>query len=720
MAANPTATRNRRPTASSNMPIPLNPLPPSTSDHHHELPLLHCSSSSPYEAFLPVSPDPYANQHYHSEGSNLSDSLHSANSLCAHSRNHSVQQSQDSHSHSSSFKSFENTPTLPSAPTPSSSSKLVKSNGRPKVNTLPPWAKGHDDDDLLFQPLPIPPTPALKSPNPSRSELDFQPQRTQPQPHQPEYHQQQDQQHQSDDSKNATISKFPRYSVSNSTLVPDSPFTEHEWTITQDQVNNLRHNLQSSSTEPVHKLGSQQYRPPSTPSSSNPQANPGPSTTRRSLYRAMTTPSPVFQRFRPLITINGQRKRATEDSFNQAGEEDPDLEQGSETPTGRPRLSPHQPPPDDRWWQFTLPTKYRRKVEEYLSRGGQGIGGVGHLVDDRRIDNIDHSALATPRLEMVEIDEDRRKILALLKRHASPHSTRYSSLDSNDPHFDLQRYGSLPGLSPLYKPTTTDDEVLDLGHTHHPPTDFPLSAFSRKMSLTPSQQQQIFEGVSVHHKPRSTHHPFDESMDNLHAKKPYSSSLHTATNHDPRSRTARIGSFFMHHPTAPLLCRLINLLLTAIALGLCATIRKTELQLGASGVLGASTMFVLVAAPMGLLHNLFAIYCEYFGAPIGIWSVSWKMFHTLSELVFVSLWSAGLALTMNDELRSPLGCQRAPSAVAGMPRVPAELAGRLATIKAAHPTLSQDVLNTIVRTTLDHLSPPVPFISDPRQVSRKY
>ncbi|WAR53743.1 hypothetical protein PtB15_3B252 [Puccinia triticina] len=531
MAANPTATRNRRPTASSNMPIPLNPLPPSTSDHHHELPLLHCSSSSPYEAFLPVSPDPYANQHYHSEGSNLSDSLHSANSLCAHSRNHSVQQSQDSHSHSSSFKSFENTPTLPSAPTPSSSSKLVKSNGRPKVNTLP---------------------------------------------------------------------------LSNSTLVPDSPFTEHEWTITQDQVNNLRHNLQSSSTEPVHKLGSQQYRPPSTPSSSNPQANPGPSTTRRSLYRAMTTPSPVFQRFRPLITINGQRKRATEDSFNQAGEEDPDLEQGSETPTGRPRLSPHQPPPDDRWWQFTLPTKYRRKVEEYLSRGGQGIGG------------------------------------------------------------------------------------------------------------------QIFEGVSVHHKPRSTHHPFDESMDNLHAKKPYSSSLHTATNHDPRSRTARIGSFFMHHPTAPLLCRLINLLLTAIALGLCATIRKTELQLGASGVLGASTMFVLVAAPMGLLHNLFAIYCEYFGAPIGIWSVSWKMFHTLSELVFVSLWSAGLALTMNDELRSPLGCQRAPSAVAGMPRVPAELAGRLATIKAAHPTLSQDVLNTIVRTTLDHLSPPVPFISDPRQVSRKY
>jgi len=513
-----------------------------------------------------------------------------------------------------------------------------------------------------------------------------------------------------------SLQNLPRSSLltkPSTTSQHDSPLENQDWTITQGQINDVRastHPHPSSSTQPVHQHGSKKLSPIVVGGSGSQEAaTAGPSSTRRSLYRAMTTPSPVFQRFRPLITVNGQKKRATGDSFNPA-DEDQDIEEGKQTPTpSRHRIGPHQQPPDDRWWQFTLPTKYRRKVEEYLSRGGQGIGGVV----DRRTQGTDNSPFAPPRVEMVEIDEDRRKVLALLKQHATPRSTCYSSIHSNDPQYDLQRYASLSGISPLYK-GSVEDERLDLDP--HPPTDFPLSAFSRKMSLT-AQQQQIFDrSKNTREAPPALYESFDSSNNHAHAK-PYSSSLHTATNHDLRSRSARIGSYLMHHPTAPLVCRLLNLFLTVISLAICTAIRKSEIQADRSGILGASTIFVLVVAPLGLMHNLFAIYCEYFGAPIGIWSVSWKMFHTLSELVFVSLWSAALALTMNDELRSPIRCQGgrrgAGSAMlladSGRTNgtIPAELATLLAPLTVSTPghpaALSQQTLTSVVLATLEQV-----------------
>ncbi|PLW13584.1 hypothetical protein PCANC_19227 [Puccinia coronata f. sp. avenae] len=605
----------------------------------------------------------------------------------------------------------------------------LKPNGRHKVNTLPPWAKSHDDDDLLFQPTPA--YTCSYSPNPARTDSESNSPRLQPSKLTPSKH------HASKQKQHLRPADLPLHNlhklqlghslVSSPTSLPDPLFEEedHDWTITQSTVAPGR-----SSNEGM--------RPQLSPlvvggSSSNGEPGPstsggGPSSARRSLYRAMTAPSPVFQRLRPLITINGQKKRATDDSFHEetAAEMDMDIEQGKPPPplqppppptppTGRHRLGPHQQPPDDRWWQFTLPTKYRRKVEEYLSRGGQGIGGVvvGHPGDRRMHDSLGGtSPFLPPRVEMVEIDSDRRKILALLKRHASAHSsTRYSSMDSNDPQLDvrLQRYSDALALA--------EEEARMTAHAgRHPPTDFPLSAFSRKMSLTAAQQQMFDAGDGMmidappphdDHTGRKTtleasmmesHHP--------HMKPGYASSLHTAGSPDPRSRTARLGSYLIHHPTAPLVSRLLNLILTALALAICAAIRKSEIQAHSSGLLGASTVFVLVVAPLALVHNLFAIYCEYFGAPIGIWSVSWKMFHTLSELVFVSLWSAALALTMNDELRSPLRCPSGASASSYTATTTTDateteaLAARLAPLAAAH-ELSQETLARIVAATQD-------------------
>ncbi|KAH9460123.1 hypothetical protein MJO28_004211 [Puccinia striiformis f. sp. tritici] len=700
----------------SNLPIQLSSLSSSSPhDLYDLLPPDLCSSSPPPEPCLPISPEPYLSSSssnsnlYHSEGSIQSDSLHSANSLAVHSRNHSAQQSQDTHtiSHSSSFKSYEK-PYIP----PSNSigtSKLIKSNGRLKVNTLPPWAKSHDDDDMLFEAVPVPSTPAYTfsySPSASPAHPNYNSQRSRPNSATYTHQQAQQYQHQRSESPHAarnhlSISKLTHPSVSTSTLVPDYPSGDHDWTL-----NNLRNNApHTQSTDRVYKRGSSQLSPVMAFDGNDPHPTAGPSSARRSLYRAMTAPSPVFQKLKPLITVNGQRKRGTGDG-NQAQEDDDegDLEHGKRTPTGRHhRTGPHQHPPDDRWWQFTLPTKYRRKVEEYLTRSGGVIGGVEHQ---------DHRGLnVSPKVEVVEIDEDRRKILELLKRHGSPHDTRYSSMDSNDPNYELQRYASIPGVSSLYK-LSNEHERLHIDY-HHPPTDFPLSAFSRKMSLTPSQQHQMTEvkdgGVITHQ-----HRTLDERSDgsnnnnnNTHFKKPYSTSLHTTrTTQDSRSRLTRIGSYFMNHPTAPLVCRLLNFVLTAISLAICASIRKSENLVDAPGVLGASTVFVLVVAPLALFHNLFAIYCEYFGAPIGIWSVSWKMFHTLSELVFVSLWSAGLALSMNDELRSPLRCQSQPIGSTSISNIPPDLSNRLTPFLKSSTNkngLSKDVLDRIVLNTLDQL-----------------
>lgn len=487
----------------------------------------------------------------------------------------------------------------------------------------------------------------------------------------------------------------------------------------------------------------------------------------------MTTPSPVFQRLKPLITVNGLKNRSTEDRLpiiigstgsssthainhrtslspahpTTAHDHPPlDLEDRGDDGLGidpqasglkqsssilrHAGIGAHSSSPDDRWWQFTLPTKYRRKVEEYLSRGGQGIGGV-HPFDQQQLDHHQHrrpdhpstSPLTPfpPMMEVPEIDEDRRKVLALLKRSPFPttttntHPDRYSSLGSTHEFNEFQQPydGSLTRLPPnFYRNSLLKEQTEALNGTyHHPPTDFPLSAFSRKLSLTPSQQ--LLNQPRLPNVEGDENHPVH--FDDHRLSKAYltSTSNQTAnglTHHhqyQSRQHQTRLGSivsYFMHHPTAPLVCRLLNFILTVISLGICASIRQVELKQHVTGVLGSSTVFILVVAPLGLIHNLFAIYCEYFGAPIGIWSVSWKMFHTLSELVFVSLWSAGLALSFDDHLKSSLGCAKVTTTTTSTQRTSnlstQEILSQLRSI--SHPSATE---SSLINQLIANLSP---------------
>lgn len=53
---------------------------------------------------------------------------------------------------------------------------------------------------------------------------------------------------------------------------------------------------------------------------------------------------------------------------------------------------------------------------------------------------------------------------------------------------------------------------------------------------------------------------------------------------------------------------------------------------------------------------MFAVYLEYMGRPIGLWSLSSKLLFTSLDLLSISLWSSLLSLSLSDLLSTPLKC----------------------------------------------------------------
>ncbi|CAH7684881.1 hypothetical protein BY996DRAFT_4583829 [Phakopsora pachyrhizi] len=324
--------------------------------------------------------------------------------------------------------------------------------------------------------------------------------------------------------------------------------------------------------------------------------------------------------------------------------------------------------PDDRWWQFTLPTKYRKKVEEYISRTGHGIGGQQeHLFNNGNVSNDAESIYPQHQpFDMTEIEADRRRIIDLLKSNSAPLLAPYPALDPNQtspylPHSESSPYSWRNSLN-------NEDNSLATAF-NNTSSDFPLSAFSRKMSLTYAQQQQLLKSTSatINSDTQSLNpinlrsFTFTTNEQNQKGLLQDHHQFNSNSNSNAKGRNGRKGLnglayLLLHHPMAPLICRLFNFCFTIACLGICLRIRGLEKVLNQEKILGNSTIFIIIVTPFNMVHNMFAIYCEYFGAPIGIWSVSWKMFHTLSELVFISIWSAALAVGLDDELTSRLRC----------------------------------------------------------------
>lgn len=252
----------------------------------------------------------------------------------------------------------------------------------------------------------------------------------------------------------------------------------------------------------------------------------------------------------------------------------------------------------DRWWTFTLPSKYLAKVQDYAKN-------AGFMMEDHGGDD------EGDRTE----GEEERKPGDRSSRRKNP---RIVEDKSNATDADGEKSNAGVGMTMA---------------THlHPP-----NIFSTNQSLTPnwSSPWTPFR--------RETSHPSFHFGQDL--------PLPTTT-----PKTSPFESFILHNPFVPLLFRFFNLALNTCTLAIASHIRMQEKKADVIGIVGSSTLFAIIVTPFAMIHIFGNLYIEYFGRPIGLWAVRKKMFHTLTELIFICLYSSILSLSFDDLFTSSLEC----------------------------------------------------------------
>ncbi|CAO1633695.1 unnamed protein product [Parajaminaea phylloscopi] len=122
------------------------------------------------------------------------------------------------------------------------------------------------------------------------------------------------------------------------------------------------------------------------------------------------------------------------------------------------------------------------------------------------------------------------------------------------------------------------------------------------------------------------------------------------------SWSSQFSAFLLHNVFAPLLLRIVNICFTTSTLAIAVRLWRVLHKQGAADAVGASPAMGIVIAPLSLVHVGAQVWLEYWGRPIGLWSVGSKLGYQLIELVFIVLWSAELALTFDNYATSSLGC----------------------------------------------------------------
>ncbi|KAN0060220.1 hypothetical protein ACQY0O_007549 [Thecaphora frezii] len=115
-------------------------------------------------------------------------------------------------------------------------------------------------------------------------------------------------------------------------------------------------------------------------------------------------------------------------------------------------------------------------------------------------------------------------------------------------------------------------------------------------------------------------------------------------------------NFIIHNPFVPLLIRIVNISFTTATLAVAIKLWRVLHQERATDAVGSSPMVAIVFAPLTLVHIAFQIWLEYFGRPIGLWTVQSKLFYTTIEIIFICFWSAELSLSFDNYFTSTLVC----------------------------------------------------------------
>lgn len=272
---------------------------------------------------------------------------------------------------------------------------------------------------------------------------------------------------------------------------------------------------------------------------------------------------------------------------------------------------------DKGWWTFTLPGKYLDRVHGYVRHAEQQPNEKGKARESERDGQVGGGGRAG-----AGGDDDGASVMSArsIRSRLSRLSRRSSRIEPNrdvekqDYHRKMRQNMSLRLAPP---------NVFSVNQTTTPGWSTPWTPFRR-------------EGDDA----RAYQDPFDLSQ-NAAAQ---------------QSKRSRFETFILQNPFSPLFIRTINLVLICCTLGLAAHIRVQETRANVLGVIGTSTLFAIVVAPFAILHIFVTLYIEYFGLPIGLWQVRTKMAYTLTELIFICLYSAILSLAFDDLFTSSLQC----------------------------------------------------------------
>ncbi|GAA5821927.1 hypothetical protein JCM11251_004782 [Rhodosporidiobolus azoricus] len=282
-----------------------------------------------------------------------------------------------------------------------------------------------------------------------------------------------------------------------------------------------------------------------------------------------------------------------------------DVQRGPEPSTSSAARSADEA--DKGWWTFTLPGKYLDRVHAYVHPNELDEKGKQKEREGR--DSSDE-------------EDDRRSTRSGRSRRSFGASLRsIRSRQSRDKDVEKQNYHRK--MSQTMNLHLAPPNVFSINQTQTPGWSTPWTPFRREED------------------PRSYQDPFDLAANTAAASE---------------TKRSKFESFILQNPFSPLFFRFINLILNGCTLGLAAHIRKQEHNAGVIGVMGTSTLFAIVIAPFAIIHIFITLYIEYFGLPIGLWKISTKMFYTLTDLLFICLYSAVLSLAFDDLFTSPLKC----------------------------------------------------------------
>lgn len=107
--------------------------------------------------------------------------------------------------------------------------------------------------------------------------------------------------------------------------------------------------------------------------------------------------------------------------------------------------------------------------------------------------------------------------------------------------------------------------------------------------------------------------------------------------------------FLLKNPFVPLILRVLSISFVSAALAVGVRIRRSLQHQGAPvSSMGVSPLLAIIYGPITLLHALGTLYIEYFGRPLGLWSVKSKLIGTSVEVIFVGLWASELSLTFDN------------------------------------------------------------------------